>query len=61
MATTPHPATPRTDEAHGGAEHVHGTMDTRAHERTFDGFVKITMWSAILSIAVLIFLALTNA
>lgn len=62
MATTPHPATSHTTRAtHGGAEHVHGTMDIRAHERTFEGFVKVAMWSAIASLAVLVFLALANA
>lgn len=66
MATTPHPATGTTahrthDTSHGGAEHVHGTMDVRDHERTFQGFVRIAMWSAIASLAVLVFLALTNA
>lgn len=61
MATTPHPATTGTSDTHGGAGHVHGSMDTRAHERTFEGFIKVAMWSAIASAAVLIFLALANA
>lgn len=62
MATTPHPATSNAPHTtHGGEAHVHGTMDVRAHERTFEGFVKLLMWSAIASLAVLIFLALTNA
>ncbi len=38
-----------------------GDMDVRHHQRTFDGFVKISTWVAGLSLVVLIFLALTNA
>lgn len=77
MATTPHPAStaahPGHHPTHGGhaahaghathagGEHVPGTMDIAAHERTFEGFVKIAAWSAIASLLVLVFLALTNA
>lgn len=43
------------------AEHKHGSMDTRAQEKTFAGFVKMSMWGAGISIAVLIFMALANA
>lgn len=42
-------------------EHVHGSMDIRDHEKTFAGFIKLTIWSAALSIGVLIFLALANS
>lgn len=42
------------------AEHKHGSMDIRAQEKTFAGFVKMSMWVAGISIAVLIFLALVN-
>lgn len=42
------------------AEHKHGSMDTRAHEKTFNGFIKLATWTAVTSIAVLIFLALAN-
>lgn len=37
------------------------TVDLRAHQKTFDGFIKLLTWTAIISILVLIFVALTNA
>ncbi len=43
------------------AEHKHGSMDIRAHEKTFAGFIKMSMWVAGISIGVLIFMALVNA
>jgi hypothetical protein len=43
------------------AEHKHGSMDIRGHEKTFAGFIRISTWGAIISIAVLIFMALANA
>lgn len=43
------------------AEHEHGKMDTRDQEKTFAGFVRMATWGAGISIAILIFLALTNA
>jgi hypothetical protein len=41
--------------------HDHGTMDVTGHQRTFDGFVRVSMWAAVASIAILIFMALANA
>ncbi|MCX7888884.1 MAG: aa3-type cytochrome c oxidase subunit IV [Rhodobacteraceae bacterium] len=43
------------------AEHEHGTMDIRDHERTFAGFVNFVKWGFIVVFAILIFLALANA
>jgi hypothetical protein len=43
------------------AEHKHGSMDTRAQEKTFDGFMRFTVWTVGIVIAILIFLALANA
>lgn len=43
------------------AEHKHGSMDIRTHEKTFAGFVKFATWSVVVIIAVLIFLALAGA
>lgn len=43
------------------AEHKHGSMDIRAQEKTFAGFIKLSMWVAGISIGVLIFMALVNA
>ncbi len=43
------------------AEHKHGSMDIRAQEKTFAGFIKLSVWVAGISIAALIFMALVNA
>jgi len=58
MATSPaHNARVRT----AASDLDQGNMNLRAHERTFDGFIRLMTWSAVASILVLIFLALTNA
>jgi len=36
-------------------------MDIREHERTFAGFIRLSIWTVVVSIAALIFLALVNA
>ena len=43
------------------AEHEHGTMDTTDQERTFDGFIKMSVRVAIFSIGVLVFLAIFSS
>ncbi|MGL4278732.1 MAG: aa3-type cytochrome c oxidase subunit IV [Albidovulum sp.] len=43
------------------ADHTHGKMDVREHEKTFEGFIRVTTWAAVACIVVLIFLALANA
>jgi len=43
------------------AEHKQGSMDIRTQEKTFAGFVRLSIWGAILSVAVLVFMALANA
>lgn len=42
-------------------DHKHGSMDIRGHEKTFAGFIKISIWGAAIAIGVLIFMALVNA
>lgn len=42
------------------AEHKHGSMDTKGHEKTFDTFLRFVTWGTVISIALLIFLALAN-
>jgi Ni,Fe-hydrogenase I cytochrome b subunit len=42
-------------------DHKPGSMDIRAQQKTFDGFVRMATWGAIISICVLIFMALANA
>lgn len=46
---------------HHQGEHKHGSMDIRAQEKTFAGFVRMTTWVAGISIAILIFMALVNS
>jgi hypothetical protein len=43
------------------AEHKHGSMDTKAQEKTFAGFMRIVSWGGVIIVAILIFMALTNA
>lgn len=42
-------------------EHKHGSMDMRAQEKTFEGFIRLSVWVAVISIAILIFAGLTNS
>ena len=39
------------------AEHKHGEMDVKDHEKTFDGFVSFTTWSVVVILVVLIGMA----
>lgn len=60
MATThTHQTAPHQD--HAAVHHNHGEMDVAAHQRTFDGFVRLLGWFAGAVVLVLIFLALANA
>ncbi len=43
------------------AEHKHGSMDTKVQEKTFEGFIRFSIWVAGISIGTLIFMALVNA
>lgn len=47
------------DHKHG--EHVHGSMNIRAQEKTFTGFVRMSTWVVVVVICVLIFMGLVNA
>ncbi len=42
------------------AEHKHGSMDIKVQEKTFEGFLRMVTWGAVISIATLIFMALAN-
>ena len=42
-------------------DHVPGSMDIRAQEKTFAGFMSFTKWGVIIIFAILVFLALANA
>lgn len=41
--------------------HKHGSMSTTEQEKTFNGFIKVAMIVASVSIGILIFMALVNA
>jgi hypothetical protein len=43
------------------AKYEHGKMDISEQEKTFNGFVRWSVWGASISIGVLIFLALANS
>jgi hypothetical protein len=43
------------------ADHKHGSMDVKNHEKTFEGFIRASMWVACIAIGILIFMALVNA
>lgn len=43
------------------SEHKHGSMNIRAQEKTFAGFIRLSIWVVCISIAVLIFMGLVNA
>ncbi|TCL08482.1 aa3 type cytochrome c oxidase subunit IV [Shimia isoporae] len=43
------------------AEHEHGSMDIKVQEKTFEGFIKWSIYVAAASIGVLIFLAIFNS
>lgn len=43
------------------AEHKHGEMDTKVQEKTFEGFVRYSVWVVVVSIGILLFLALVNS
>lgn len=42
-------------------DHKPGSMDVSEHEKTFAGFVRLSMWAIGISVGLLIFLALANA
>ncbi len=42
------------------AEHKPGSMDIRAQEKTFNGFISMAKWAVVVIFAILIFLALSG-
>lgn len=42
-------------------EHKHGSMSIRDHEKTFAGFIRLSIWVAGISIGILVFMALVNS
>lgn len=46
---------------HKNSDYVHGSMDIRAQEKTFAGFVRMAVWVVVVVIVVLVFMGLANA
>jgi Ni,Fe-hydrogenase I cytochrome b subunit len=46
---------------HNKNEHEHGSMDIRSHEKTFEGFIRLSIWVACVAIGILIFMGLVNS
>jgi len=46
---------------HDHAEYQVGTMDITEQQKTFAGFIKLSIWTACAAVVVLIFLALVNS
>ncbi|WP_111734748.1 aa3-type cytochrome c oxidase subunit IV [Roseovarius amoyensis] len=42
------------------SKHKHGEMDITAHEKTFEGFIKVSAWTAGVSAFALIVIAIIN-
>lgn len=42
------------------AEHKHGEMDITVQEKTYEGFIKVSAWTAGICIFILIFMAIVN-
>lgn len=43
------------------SEYKHGEMDITEQEKTFAGFIKVSIWVVVISFAILIFLAIFNS
>jgi Bacterial aa3 type cytochrome c oxidase subunit IV len=43
------------------ADHKHGSMNIRDQEKTFAGFIRMSIWVVAISIGILIFMALVNS
>jgi Ni,Fe-hydrogenase I cytochrome b subunit len=46
---------------HHNADHVHGSMDIRSQEKTFAGFIRMSVWVVCIAIGILIFMGLVNS
>lgn len=42
------------------SDHKHGEMDISTHEKTFAGFVRVSVWVGIVSIGMLVLAAFLN-
>lgn len=42
-------------------DHKHGSMDISEQEKTYTGFIKVTIWTTIAIILILVFMALVNS
>lgn len=42
------------------SDHIHGSMNTEVHEKTFEGLLKMMKWVGMAGVFVLLFLAVFN-
>ena len=42
------------------AGHEHGSMDVSENEKTFNGFIRISIWITVIVILILVFLAIVG-
>jgi hypothetical protein len=59
MAGDDNKGTAAMADDHG--EHHHGSMDIRAQEKTFQGFIRMSVWVTVIAIGILVFMALANS
>ena len=43
------------------ADYKHGEMDITEQKKTFEGFIRVSIWVVVISIAILLFLAVFNS
>ncbi len=43
------------------ADYKRGSMDISAHERTYNGFLRLSAWVCVLVLFILVFLAIFNS
>ncbi len=46
---------------HQQSDYKHGSMDIRAQEKTFNGFIRMAIWGVVISLLILIIAGLANA
>jgi Ni,Fe-hydrogenase I cytochrome b subunit len=46
---------------HHQNDHKQGTMDIGEQEKTFEGFIRMSVWVVCISIGILVFLGLVNS
>lgn len=42
------------------SDHKHGEMDVAVQKKTFDGFIKTGVWTSVIVVVILVFLAIVG-